>query len=65
MFIGSHQVVFQGCFENTNEGQIISRFSNELGHRLWLQGPFNHLSGQQRPKYITIILHQILEFLHV
>jgi hypothetical protein len=44
MFIGSHQMVFKGCFENTNKCQMVSRFSNEVGHHLWLQGPLNHLS---------------------
>jgi hypothetical protein len=46
MFIESHQMVFEGFFENTNEGQIVSRFSNEVGYCLWLRGPLNHLSGE-------------------
>jgi hypothetical protein len=65
MFIGSHQVIFERCFKNTNEGQMVNRFSNEVGHRLWLQGPLNHLSGERRANYIAVVLCQILEFLHV
>jgi hypothetical protein len=36
MFIGSHQVVFEGCFENTNIGHMVTRLSNDIGHCLWL-----------------------------
>jgi hypothetical protein len=36
MFIGGYQVVFEGYFENTNEGQMMSRLSEEVGHRHWL-----------------------------
>jgi hypothetical protein len=39
MLIESHQVVFEGCFQNTNEGQMVSRLFHEVGHRFWLQGP--------------------------
>jgi hypothetical protein len=46
MVIRGHQVVFEGCFQNTNEGQMVSRLSNEVGHHLWLQGPLNHLGGE-------------------
>jgi hypothetical protein len=65
MFIGGHQVVFEGCFQNTNEGQMVSRLSDEVSHRFWLQGPLNHLGGERRISYIAIILRKILEFLHV
>jgi hypothetical protein len=34
IFIRCHQVVFEECFQNTNEGQIVSRFSDEVGHCL-------------------------------
>jgi hypothetical protein len=34
MFIRGHQVVFERYFKNTNEGQMMSRFSNEVSHRL-------------------------------
>jgi hypothetical protein len=47
MLIEGYQMVFEGCFQNTNEGQIVSRLFNEVGHRLWLQGPLNHLDGEQ------------------
>jgi hypothetical protein len=65
MFIGGHQVVFEGCFQNTNEGQMVSRLSDEINHRLWLQGPHNHLGGEWRVSYIVAIFCKILEFLHV
>ena len=65
MLIGGHQVVFEGCFENTNEGQMVSRFSNEIGHRLWLHGPLNHLSRERRASYIASVLRRIMEFLDV
>jgi hypothetical protein len=65
MFTGGHQVVFEGCFQNTNEGQMVSRLSNDVGHRLWLQGPLNHLGDERRTSYIIAILGKILEFLHI
>ena len=34
MFIGCHQVMFEGYVENTNEGQMMSRFFNEISHCL-------------------------------
>jgi hypothetical protein len=52
MLIESHQVVFEGCFENTNVGYMVTCLSDDIGHRLWLQGPLNHLGGERR----TIIL---------
>jgi hypothetical protein len=45
--------MFEGCFENTNESQMVSRFSNEVGHRFWLQGSLNHLSREQTTNYIA------------
>jgi hypothetical protein len=65
MLIRGHQVMFKGCFQNTNEDQMVSRLSFEVGHRLWLQGPLNHLGGERRTSYIVAILRKILEFLHV
>jgi hypothetical protein len=65
MLIGGHQVVFEGRFQNTNEGQMVSRLSNEVGHHLWLQGPLNHLGGERHARYIAVILCKILEFLRV
>jgi hypothetical protein len=52
-------------FPNTNEGQMMSRLSDEVVHRLWLQGPLNHLGGEWQVSYIVAILHKILEFLYV
>jgi hypothetical protein len=63
--VGGHQVVFEACFQNTNEGQMVSYLSDEVSYRLWLQGPLNHLGVKRRTSYITAILHKILEFLHV
>jgi hypothetical protein len=65
MFVGGHQVVFEGCFENTNVGYMVIRLSNDIGHRLWLQGPLNHIGGERRASYIAEVLRRILEFLHV
>jgi hypothetical protein len=38
----------KGYFENTHEGQMVSRFSNEIG-----RGPLNHLGAEQRANYIA------------
>ena len=65
MFIESHQVVFKECFENTNEDQMMSRFSNEVGHFLLLQSSLNHLAREQKENYIISMFCQILEFLYV
>jgi hypothetical protein len=39
-------MVFEGCFQNTNEDQMMIRMSNEVGYRLWLQGLLNHLGTE-------------------
>jgi hypothetical protein len=65
MLIGGHQVVFEECFQNTNEGQMVSRLSDKIGHHFWLQGLLNHVGGEQRASYMAAILCEILEFLHV
>jgi hypothetical protein len=65
MFVEGHQVVFEGCFENTNTGHIVTRLSDDIDHSLWLQGPLNHLGGEWRANYIAKVLRRILEFLHV
>lgn len=65
LMIGGHQVVFEGCFENTNEAQMISRLSGEMGHRIWLHGPFNLLNRERRAIYVASVLQRILEFLDV
>jgi hypothetical protein len=43
----------------------MSRSYDEIGHRLWFQGPLNHLSSERRANYIAAVLRQILKFLHV
>jgi hypothetical protein len=58
-------IVFEGCIENTNAGHMMIRLSDDIGHRLWLQGPLNHLGGERRANYIADVLRRILEFLHV
>jgi hypothetical protein len=65
MLVGDHQVVLEGCFENTNAGHMVTRLFDDVGHRLWLQGPLNHLGGKRRANYIAEVLRRILEFLHV
>jgi hypothetical protein len=65
MLVESHQVIFEGCFENTNIGHMVTRFSNDISHRVWLQGPLNHLGSEQRVNYIAKVLCRILKFLHV
>jgi hypothetical protein len=65
MLVEGHQVVFEGYFENTNTGHMVTRLSDDIGHRLWLQGPLNHLGGKQRANYIAEVLRRILEFLYV
>ena len=62
---GSYQMVFEGCFENNAEEQMVSRISSDGGHRLWLQGPFNLLTRERRVNYVAAILLCILEFLSV
>ena len=44
---------------------MVIRLSNDIGHRLWLQGPFNHLGSERKANYIAKVLRRILEFLHV
>ena len=62
---GSYEMVIEGCLENTSGGSTVTRISSEVGHRLWLQGPLNHLSRERRSNYIAAILLRILEFLSV
>ena len=62
---GSYQMIFEGCFENNAEEQMVSRISGDGGHRLWLQGPFNLLTKERRANYVATILLCILEFLSV
>jgi hypothetical protein len=44
---------------------MVIHLSDDIGHRLWLQGPLNNLGGERRASYITKVLRRILEFLHV
>ena len=61
----SYQMVFEGCFENNTEEQMVSRISGDAGHRLWFQEPFNLLTRERRANYVAAILLRILEFLSV
>ena len=65
MLSGSYQMVFEGCFKNNAEEQMMSRISGDEGHRLWLQGPFNLLTRERRANYVAAIILCILEFLSV
>jgi hypothetical protein len=65
VFIRSHQVVFEGCFQNIIEGQKMSCLFDEVGYNLWFQGPLNHLGSERQASYIAIILCKILEFLNI
>ena len=65
MLSGSYQIVFEVCFENNAEEQMVNHISGNEGHRLWLQGPLNLLTKERRANYITVILLHILEFLSV
>jgi hypothetical protein len=65
MLVEGHQVVFERCFENTNVGHMMTRLSDDIDHRLWLQGLLNHLGSKRRANYIADMLRRILEFLHV
>ena len=62
---GSYQMVFEECFENNTEEQMVSCISGDGGHHLWLQGPFNLLTKERRANYVAAILLRILEFLSV
>jgi hypothetical protein len=57
MLIEGHQVVFEGCFENTNADHMVTRLSDDIGHRLWFQGILNHLTANGEsitlPKYFV------------
>ena len=62
---GSYQMVFDRCFEKNTEEQMVSCISGDGGHRLWLQGPFNLLTREQRANYVAAIFLRILDFLSV
>jgi hypothetical protein len=65
MLVKGHQMVFEGYFENTNAGHMMIRLSDDIGPRLWLQGPLNLLGSERKANYITDVLRRILEFLYV
>ena len=46
MLSESYQMVFEGCFENNVEEQMVSYFFGDRGHRLWFQRPFNLLTKE-------------------
>jgi hypothetical protein len=62
MLVRGHQVVFEECIKNTNAGHMPTRVSDDIGHRLWLQGPLNHLGGERRANYIIGVLVAFLSF---
>ena len=64
MLSGSYQMVFEGCFENNTEEHVVSHIFGDGGHHLWLQGPPNLLTREQRTNYIVEIFLRILEFLN-
>ena len=64
-FSESNQMVFEGCFKKNAEEQMVNRIFGDGGHRLWLQGPLNLLTREQRTNYIATILLHILKFLSV
>ena len=62
---GSYQMIFEGCFENNAEEQMVSLIYGDGGHRFWLQGPFNLLTRERIANYVVAILLCILQFLSV
>jgi hypothetical protein len=44
---------------------MVTCLSDDIGHRLWLQGPLNYLGGERRASYNAEVFRCILEFLHV
>ena len=61
----SYQMVFERCFEKNTGEQMVSRISSDGDHGLWLQGPFNLLTREQRANYVAAILFCILKFLSI
>ena len=58
-------MVFEGCFENNAEGQMVSCISSDGDHHLWFQRPLNLLIREQRTNYVAAILLRVLEFLSI
>jgi hypothetical protein len=46
----------KGVLKTPMKIKLVSLFSNEVGHYLWLQGPFNHLSRERRVSYFVAVL---------
>ena len=44
---------------------MVSPIFGDGGHCLWLQGPFNLLTTEQRANYVAAMVLRILEFLGV
>ena len=65
ILFGSYQMVFEGCFENNAEEQMVSCIFDNGRHRFWLQAPFNLLTRDQKANYVATIFLHILEFLSV
>jgi hypothetical protein len=65
ILVEGYQVVFEGCFENTNEDRMVTHLFDDVSHHLWLQGLLNYLGSEQKTNYIAEVLRHILEFLHV
>jgi hypothetical protein len=49
-------------YDIPDAGHMVIRLSDDISHRLWLQGPLNHLGSERRANYIAEMLHRILEF---
>ena len=58
-------MVFEGCFENNTEEQMVSCIFGNGGHRFWLQRPLNLLTRERKANYVAAIFLRILEFLSV
>ena len=58
-------MIFEEYFENNAKEQMVSRIFGHRDHYLWLQGPLNLLTREQRANYVAAILLYILEFLSV
>ena len=65
MLIKCHQVIFEGCFQNTNEGHMVTHLFDNIGHRLWFQDPLNHFGSELHASYIARIFCKIFDFLHI
>jgi hypothetical protein len=63
---GGHEVTFQGYYQGPNLDQYCETSQHQVGdrgHHQYLDGPVFPLPRDQRAAFVTLILHQILEFL--